>query len=186
LYSQQAFHSARRLINETPVPPRFEVHLLLWQVLIECATEGYNPMTYIPESVQYSSTTEGIVDQLLRQAMKKDAVFARNWVKLIENNENLLPAISMLRRNWIRLEEVLDPKLITLHNVEMAVESVSLARSLEKAAETLNDDGESSADILSKIGIPLIELLLADLGRVPYLDVLELLEILSGDEVLYN
>jgi hypothetical protein len=191
LLSQRAFHSARKLIQETQVPPDLKVRPILWQVLVECLARGQSPVEFIPPLAQsdwqsaWLTSAEGTdqVVQLLREARQYDAAFVQEWVDRLESSQDLQPAISLLRRDWMRLEQHLStPQRQALYKAQSAIESVFLARALETGAQAVASDGENRATVFAKIGQPLADLLLTETGASPSSDVLALLEILVGEE----
>jgi len=74
-------------------------------------------------------------------------------------------------QEWIDRHLVSTPEEKALFDFFAAIESVALAKQLEKAATGINANGESTATVLSKIGQPLEEILLTDLAQTPYFDV---------------
>jgi hypothetical protein len=192
LLGQRALHSARKLIQETQVPQDLKVRLILWQVLVECIAHGHSPVVFIPPLIQsdwqppvWSTAEEGTdqVKHLLRKAQRHDAAFVREWINLLECSEDLQQAIGFLRQDWMRLEQYLStPQRQAVNKAQSVTESVSLARALEAAAQTIDLEGESTATLLAKIGQPLEDMLLTEIGATPSSDIIALLETLVGEQ----
>jgi hypothetical protein len=187
LLNQHAFHSARSLIQTTRVPLNQKACLFLWHVLVECLAISESPNIFIPSlahSNEVATQAESAkIAQLLYQAQQFDSRLVREWVEKLAGSQDLQPAVSLLQRDWMRLEQYLTTlQLQTLYKASSSAQTAFLARELESVSRTITSDGESTATVLAKIGFSLTSLLLSDAGVVPFSDVRALLEILVGEQ----
>lgn len=189
--NQGAFHSARQLIQETQVSDEFKVHMMLWQVLVECLAHK-KPPSFI------SNLRNGIVsinedwifevEQLLRNSENLNFQLVHQWIELLENSLNeqkaIESAINFLQRNWIRFEDnFLISEQQALYSAQSAIDLIFLARTLDEKAQDINSYSESSATVLAKIDQVLEELLISETPGVAHSDILSLLEILLGEKM---
>jgi hypothetical protein len=195
MLNHRAFHSARKLIAEIRIEDKFKVRLLLWQALVECLAQGEDPNEYMPEFIgdqrKYSwrRTNDGSeeIAQLLAEAQLRDSSFVQEWLERFRNSETSQPAVDLLQRDWPRLGDLIStPQDQTLADFFTAIESVALAKQLEKAATGISAAGESTATLLSKVGQPLEDLLLTDFAAIPFSDIVYLIETLGGTEITSN
>ena len=127
------------------------------------------------------------IAELLYEAQSRDSSFVQEWIDRLRSSEDLQSAVELLGRDWPRFDDLVStPEEKTLFDFFAAIESVALAKQLEKAAIGINANGESTATVLSKIGQPLEDILLSDLALTPSFDVSSLIEILVGTEITSN
>lgn len=191
LLNYRAFHSARELIHSISVPENFKVRLLLWQVLVECLAHSQDPSECIPlfASDQWRPFWEGTqagaqeIAKLLNEAKSCDSGYVQEWIERLSHSNGLPQAIHFLRQDWVRLEDHISTlQQQILYDSLQVIESIVLAKETVKALNLINTNGESTATLLTKLGQPIEDLLLTDLGATPFSDVIALLEILVGRE----
>jgi hypothetical protein len=191
LLNHGAIHSARELIEQTSVPEKLKVRLLLWQVLVECFAYHQDPSESVPAlaSNQLYASWDGSpagaqeIKRLLNEGKLLDRAFVEEWVERLRRPNGLPQAINLLREDWVQLRDyVSTPQQQTLYDSLQAMESLILAKALARSQNLINPNGESTATLLAKIGQALEDILLTDLGAAPLSEIISLLSILTGRE----
>jgi len=200
----QAFQSARQFLNASAASRNWTARIYLLRAVIEClAVDKWfaDELPPIFHGQRYGPLPA--IQSAMSKARAADEEYVRTWIKHLESNEidaddesNASEEDKVMAKVKAKAK-VVDELLYGLPHDEKycfgpeyaallargAVESAALARELERATATLAEEHEAMATTFSKIGWALEKILMAEFAAAPQEELVNLLEVLTGQEI---
>lgn len=177
-----AFQTAREALSLSVNDRELQARVYIVHAIVECVAENRpfgNELPAIyhrPHLFPHSATQSAL--NLARAAHE---VYVSNWITQVENEETRNRAIAQLLHGLPQAGIVCSPAEYAALLARTASESARLARELEQAAATLAEDREIVSAAFAKLGWVLEDILLPEFGGAPQDELLNLIEVLSGE-----
>ena len=181
-----AYQTAREALPIEKDFGQWTVRVCLVRALVECRISGYPFQELLPDVFHRRiSIAPASIRSALDHAENADRNYVENWIENLEaHRDDVSKAVGQLLRGLPEGEKVCNPEEYAALLARSAIEASRLARVLEQATTLLSDDHELITHAFAKLGQALEEALLADFTTSTQDDLVDLVEVLTGERIL--
>jgi hypothetical protein len=180
-----AYQTARETLPTERDFGQWTVLICLVRAIVECSISGYPFQELLPDVFhRRTSIAPPSIRSALDHAENADRDYVESWIENLQAHpDDLDKAIGQLLRGLPEGEKVCNPEEYAALLAQSAIEAARLARELEAATTLLSDDHEVIANAFAKLGQALEEALLADFSSSSQGDLVDLVEVLTGERL---
>lgn len=179
-----AFQTARQALDISVRDHRLQAQLHIVRAILECLVKGELYEQALPEIFENRRLfPPPEIQSALDDARDADEEFVSGWIVQLAREETRKGAPAYLLDGLPKTRDVCSPAEYAALLARSATEAVRMAHELEQAALTLAEDEEYVSTVFAKLGWVLEDMVLPDYGSAPHGELINLIEVLSGEEL---